>query len=167
MIGLYPLLSDFITRLQADALLETQFGEAVRCYTERPPETVSEPFLTVDMVNASPFADATYAGTDYLIQVAAWFKRGERATTRGVGQVAKSMALIREALADVDAFALSESPVEEASLRFDLEDGAHQVTGNAHRLILRQYVSGQIIPDPSGQYIQGIARFRCLVGTEN
>lgn len=167
MIGFLPLVKDFITRLQSDGLLGEIMGAAPVVYTERPSRSATEPFLTLDLISTDTSrATQSYDNTAYLMQVSAWFARSERGSARGVKRLGETMSRVRQLLADVDGFALNDAPTPEAVVRLDFQVNSYVVTGKSARLILRQYVSGQPITDPDGHYIQGVARFRCLVGTE-
>lgn len=166
MRALFPLLKDFITRLESDGLLKSLTGaSALKVYTERPPDTAAMPFLVLDMISASPWSSKSWRGTDYVIQVSAFFARTERGGLRGLAQTSKAMERIRDVLEHVDGFELTQSPAEGESVGADFISQSYESEAPGERLVARFFESAQPPrSDPAGGYLMATCRFRCWVG---
>lgn len=164
MRGLFPLVQDFINRLESDAYLEDVLGTPVKVYTERAPDTRAYPYFILDVIQALPWADQSQRGTTYTIQVSYFISRGEDATTQGISDVAKVGEVVRDLLDDVHGFDLSASPVQGPSVKLDFISDSYETNTGGARLVRRQYASGiPSIVDPENLYIQGAVRFNCVV----
>ena len=169
MIGLAPLVKDFIDNIGAASELQSVVdigtGASARVYTERPSDDAALPFIAIDIVSANAWNDGSVRGTDYLVQVSLYVARGEQGAARGILDVAKAQEIIRDMLDDRDGYFLDESPAEGASLELDFTDiRFQQRSASGAKLVLRQYQAATIVPDQSGRYLAATSRFRCLVG---
>lgn len=164
MRALFPLVKDFITRLKGDEYLESVLGSPVQVYTERAPETQVFPYFIIDVIQALPWADQTQRGTTYTIQVSYFMQRGEAGTVQGIADVAKVGEVVRDLFDDRHGFDLDDSPVQDASVKLDFEPENYETNSGGVRLVRRQYASGiPAIVDPENLYIQGVARFNCVI----
>jgi hypothetical protein len=168
MRALLPLVRDTIDALEADALLGQYMGRAPKVYTERPPDGVAAPFLTLDILSANAWNTQSYRGTEYQIQVSAFFLRTEQGGARGILDVAQTAERIRDVLDDLDNYDLPESPSEGEAVILDFTNGRFETGADNARLVLRQYTNSlPPTPDPDGKFMQAACRFRCLVGISN
>ena len=165
MKGFLPLLADFITRLREDIELTTILGAAPVVYSERPADTASAPFFVIDLVSAVPAASATYAGTEYVLQVNFYALRREQGEERGprdLGLVADRLTVLFH---DNDGFDLAESEGGEPVERRNSAPGSYPVTGPRNRLTLRHFEGGNLFTDAAEEWAAVNARFRCVVLT--
>ena len=168
MRALLSLVRDTIDALEADTLLGEYMGATVKVYTERPPDGVTAPFLMLDLVSANPWNAQSWRGTEYLVQISAFFLRTEQGGARGILDVAQTAERVRDVLDDLDGYDLPQSPSEGEAVVLDFDKGRFELGADNARLVFRQYVSGlPPTPDPDGKFMQAACRFRCLVGISN
>ena len=168
MRGYLPLVGDTIDALEGDELLAEYIGTAVKVYTGRPPDRVSPPFFVLDLISANPWNSGSNRGTDFTVQVRGFFLRTEQGSARGILDVAKAMERVRDTLDDLDTYDLPAGPSDGEAVILDFTPSRFETSGDAPRLIMRQYTSGlPPTPDPEGRFIQAACRFRCLVGVSN
>jgi hypothetical protein len=149
MKGFLPLIADTVTKLHADATLRALMGGKTNfVFTERPGDRESMPYCVLDVTNVGPWNDNTYRGSEYTIQVSAFYSRGATESATGVLDAGQAAERIRQVLDYNDKIALDTSPTTGEELA---------------RLVLRQYVSGAQFIDPDEKSFNIAARFRCLV----
>jgi hypothetical protein len=153
MRAMLPLVRDTAERLERDTYLPALMnGKASFVFTERPPSDEALPFVVLDFTQLSPWNNQSDQGSEFVMQVSAFFARGEQSAVRGIDDAGQAAERIRIALDYVDGIDLDRSPTRGAK---------------SSRLILRQYVSGlPPTPDPDGKFLQVAARFRCLVSDQ-
>lgn len=164
MRGILGLTNDFVTRLEEDGLLAAVMGVPVKVYTERPPSSTAMPFLVLDFLDQRAWNNQSYRGTDYLVQVSAFFAREEGGTARGIADVAAAAERVRDLFDDVDGFDLPAQQPPSESLILSFGDERYEQNTGEHRLVMRQYVTAPAFTGEPGLYMAGIVRFRCLVG---
>lgn len=165
MKGLLPLIENFVREIGDDVELKTYLGADPVCYTERPADSATAPFFVLDQISSAPFADQTYQGVDYLMQVSCFALRREQGTERGPILLGKLTDRIAALFHDNDGFDLIESLAAEPVERVNAAPGSYPVTGPRNRLMLRQFVSGQLFSDADERWASGVVRFRCIVTT--
>jgi hypothetical protein len=167
MIGSRGLIRDTVARLEGSGLLRERMGGPVKVYTERAGSRDVAPFILLDIVGATQWNTQSYRGTEYVLQVSAFFMRTEQGTTRGTLDIFSAMEIIRNTLDDADQFALEQVDSSGPSLNLLMTQDQFE-EGAAPYLVLRQYTDAlPPIPDPDGEYIMAACRFRCLVGIAN
>mgnify|MGYP001598395898 CR=1 FL=1 len=168
MRAFLPLVKDTIDALEGDALLGQYMGVSPKVYTERPPDGVTSPFLTLDVISAGPWNAQSWRGTEYVIQISAFFLRTEQGGSRGVLDVGQTVERVRDVLDDLDNYDLPQSPSEGESVIINFTADRFELGADNARLVMRQYVSAlPPTPDPDGRFMQAACRFRCLVGISN
>jgi hypothetical protein len=163
---LLPLVADTISALEGDGLLASYMGTGAvaRVVTERPASDEELPFLVLDVTQATAYNTQSFRGTEYEVQISAYFARTEQGTSRGILDVARVMERVRDVLDDRDQYALAAGPSDGESVVLDFDAGRYETSGQVGWIVLRQYTNA-VPPSPTGDglYIMAASRFRVLV----
>ena len=166
MRHLLPLIADTIDALENDGLLASYMGTGAkaRVVTERPASDTQLPFLVLDITSAPAFNTQSFRGTEYEVQISAFFARTEQGSRRGVLDVARVMERVRDILDDRDQYALAQGPSDGEGVVLDFDAGKFETAGQSGWIALRQYINA-LPPSPTsdGLYIMAASRFRVLV----